>query len=384
MTNLMLAGYANLTLYIAMAVLALAMIAFSVHLAFSVSRAAGTHARAERAAVPTRRERPAASAAAVGGATTAFEGSGAGGGVVTLDESPETASPALPASESAGRGRAAGGVAMSLSWLGTFFLVTSVVLRGASVSRPPLGNMFEFSTFGAMLVMLIYLGLSMKWPLRWLGLFVVVPVLLTLGLAMTVWYTAASELLPSLKSVWLVIHVAVATLATALFTLACSVLILHLLKSRQVSAATSSGSAGAAPAGGAPAAGPPAGTPTGAAGSARTVWDGFLAGLPSARALDRISYGLHVVAFPLYTFTLIAGAIWAQQAWGSYWNWDPKEVWTFIVWVIYAAYLHARATSGWSPRTANILALVGYAAIIVNFTVVNLYFPGQHSYSGLS
>ncbi|MBK7721263.1 MAG: c-type cytochrome biogenesis protein CcsB [Austwickia sp.] len=342
MTNLMLAGYANLTLYIAMAVLALAMIAFSAYVALSVSGQTRPHEQPAR-----RREPVVVGARAAHGVDDWTDSEGHASSIGDL---------ARPVSKRAGT---AGGYAMSLSWLGTFFLVASVILRGASVSRPPLGNMFEFATFGAMLVMLVYLGLSMRWPLRWLGLFVVVPVLLTLGLAMTVWYTAASELLPSLKSVWLVIHVTVATLSVALFTLACSVLILHLL--RTAADARMSDEVGT-----------------------RSAWQGFLATLPSARTLDRISYGLHVVAFPLYTFTLIAGAIWAQQAWGSYWNWDPKEVWTFIVWVIYAAYLHARATSGWSVRTANVLALVGYAAIIVNFTVVNIYFPGQHSYSGLS
>ena len=375
MTNLMLAGYANLTLYVAMAVLALAMIAFSVHVALSISRRTdgadlldGTD-EAERAegetAANARRREPVAVGVGSSGASTA-------GGFVS--QSPRSLD--VPAPPSADRGRASGSYAMSLSWLGTLFLVVSVVLRGASVSRPPLGNMFEFSTFAAMFIMLIYLGLSLKWPLRWLGLFVVVPVLLTLGLAMSVWYTAASELLPSLKSVWLVIHVTVATLSVALFTVAFSVLILHLLKSRDeasVSAALQQAATEATT-------GSTVGSRTGSPSMLHT----FLSSLPSARTLDRMSYGLHVVAFPLYTFTLIAGAIWAQQAWGSYWNWDPKEVWTFIVWVIYAAYLHARATSGWSARTANILALVGYAAIVVNFTVVNLYFPGQHSYSGLS
>ncbi len=375
MTNLMLAGYANLTLYVAMAVLALAMIAFSVHVALSISRRpdgadlldeTDEAKRAEgQMAANTRRREPVAAGVGSSGASTAGGFVSQSGG--SLD---------LPAPPSADRGRAAGSYAMSLSWLGTLFLVVSVVLRGASVSRPPLGNMFEFSTFAAMFIMLIYLGLSLKWPLRWLGLFVVVPVLLTLGLAMSVWYTAASELLPSLKSVWLVIHVTVATLSVALFTVAFSVLILHLLKSRDeasVSAALQQAATEATT-------GSTVGSRTGSPSMLHT----FLSSLPSARTLDRMSYGLHVVAFPLYTFTLIAGAIWAQQAWGSYWNWDPKEVWTFIVWVIYAAYLHARATSGWSARTANILALVGYAAIVVNFTVVNLYFPGQHSYSGLS
>jgi cytochrome c-type biogenesis protein CcsB len=105
--------------------------------------------------------------------------------------------------------------------------------------------------------------------------------------------------------------------------------------------------------------------------------------LPPARSLDRTAYGIHAVAFPLWTFTLIAGAIWAEQAWGHYWNWDPKEVWTFVIWVVYAAYLHARATTGWTPRAANYLALAGYACILVNYMVVNVFFVGQHSYSGM-
>ena len=105
--------------------------------------------------------------------------------------------------------------------------------------------------------------------------------------------------------------------------------------------------------------------------------------LPDARALERLTYAVHIVAFPLWTFTVIAGAIWARQAWGSYWNWDPKEVWSFVIWVVYAAYLHARATTGWKRQNAVWIALVGFACIIVNFAVVNVFFVGQHSYSGL-
>ena len=110
---------------------------------------------------------------------------------------------------------------------------------------------------------------------------------------------------------------------------------------------------------------------------------GFLRSLPSGVQLEDLAYRVSVVGFIFWTFTLIAGAIWARQAWGAYWNWDPKEVWTFVIWVIYAAYLHARATAGWSLRTANLIAVVGYLAIIANFTIVNYYLPGMHSYSGL-
>ena len=109
----------------------------------------------------------------------------------------------------------------------------------------------------------------------------------------------------------------------------------------------------------------------------------FLDSLPSATRLERSAYGLNMVGFILWTFTLVAVAIWAQKAWGSYWTWDPKEVWTFVVWVVYAAYMHARATAGWEPRKAMWIAIAAFATVIVNFAIVNVFFVGQHSYSGL-
>ncbi len=339
----LLANYANLTLYLAMAVLTIAMIAFAVHVAFAQP---ATHREAVEPELVT--------AGASG--SRAASGGGATAGVGLADAPTADSALATDSPRKRERGQASGQWGVTLSWLGALLLVASVVLRGASVHRAPVGNMFEFAVFGSMLVMLVYLGLSLRWPLRWLGLFVVLPVLLTLGLALTVWYAEAAELLPSLKSIWLAIHVPVATLSVAVFTIAFSVLLLHLAKGyRQAHPQHHADS--------------------------RVM--GFLDQLPSAATLDRTAYSLHVVAFPLWTFSLIAGAIWAQQAWGSYWNWDPKEVWTFVIWVIYAAYLHARATSGWSLRTANILAIVGYLAIVVNFAIVNVFFIGQHSYSGL-
>jgi len=241
---------------------------------------------------------------------------------------------------------------MMLTRLGALLLVAAAAMRGLSVSRPPLGNMFEFALVGCMFVLVVFVTLSTRRDLRWLGLFVIGPVLLTLGLAITVFYTDASELLPSLKSVWLVIHVTVATFSVALFTIAFSVTILHLVKTWLEAQAADD----------------PA-----AMSRTRTVVN---TALPPARSLDRTAYGIHAVA-------LIAGAIWAEQAWGRYWQWDPKEVWTFVIWILYAAYLHARATTGWSPRAANYLAIAGYVAILVNYMVVNIFFVGQHSYSGV-
>jgi cytochrome c-type biogenesis protein CcsB len=324
LTNETLASYSNLSLYSAMAVFTLAMISFATDLAGVAPRPAAAPVE-EPALVGAGAPVPGGPAAAV----------------------PEEAAP---------RRRKAAGIGMSLSFLGGLLLIAATALRGLSVHRAPLGNMYEFSLVGCSFVMVVFLGLSLKRDLRWLGLFVVGPVLLTLGLAITVFYTAASQLLPSLKSFWLVIHVTVATLSVALFTIAFSVTILYLVKSWLETLEPAQRS------------------------PARARVNAFL---PDARSLDRTSYGLHIVAFPLWTFTLIAGAIWAEQAWGHYWNWDPKEVWTFVIWVVYAAYLHARATTGWSARRAAYLALAGYGCILVNYMVVNVYFVGQHSYSGM-
>jgi cytochrome c-type biogenesis protein CcsB len=339
MTNEVLAQYANLSLYSAMAVLTLAMVGYALYLAGLVP-----HRDRTRTLARTREE-------ALVGAAPGPEAPAA-----TADEGYAAAAPpAEPAdagvdADVPARARKAAGIAGTLTWLTGFLLVVSVALRGLSVHRWPLGNMFEFAVFGAMFTLLAFCAWSTRRDLRWLGLFVTAPVLLTLGLAIAVWYTEAAELLPSLKSYWLVIHVTVATLSIGLFAIAASASGLYLAKD----ALERSGR--------------------------RTVLDRF----PPAPAIERLAYGLHIVAFPLWTFTLIAGAIWARQAWGAYWNWDPKEVWTFVIWVVYAAYLHARATSGWSRQGANYIALAGWACIIVNYAVVNVFFVGQHSYSGLT
>jgi cytochrome c-type biogenesis protein CcsB len=332
MTDQTFAELSNLAIYSAMVVLALAMIADAVYLARLVP--------AREAAQDTARERELVTA----GGATAAEGTEAASGAGEADAT------AGPDAEPLGA-RKAGAIGWTLTLLGTALVVAGVALRALEVHRWPLGNMYEFAVFGAMFVLLVYCGWSMRRDLRWLGLFVVTPVLLNLGLATTVWYTDASELMPSLKSFWLAIHVTVATLAVAVFTIGFSLGVMYLVQDRLESATDRPRS--------------------------------FMSRLPDAPGLERLTYAAHIVAFPLWTFTVIAGAIWARQAWGSYWNWDPKEVWSFVIWVVYAAYLHARATTGWKRQNAVWIALAGYGCIILNFAVVNVFFVGQHSYSGL-
>ena len=351
MTNETLAQYANLAVYSAMVVFTIAMIGFALDLAGALPRlAADPPATTHEPALAGVEPAAGASAQAPSYASADSPSYASGGSVAAGVPGGDDEVP---------RSRKAAGIAMMLTLLGGLLLIAAAAMRGLSVQRPPLGNMFEFALVGCMFVIVVFVAISARRDLRWLGLFVTGPVLLTLGLAITVFYTDASELLPSLKSVWLVIHVTVATFSVALFTIAFSVTILHLVKTWLEAQQAADPQA---------------------MSRARTVVN---TALPPARSLDRTAYGIHAVAFPLWTFTLIAGAIWAEQAWGHYWNWDPKEVWTFVIWVVYAAYLHARATTGWSPRAANYLALAGYGAILVNYMVVNVFFVGQHSYSGM-
>jgi cytochrome c-type biogenesis protein CcsB len=252
--------------------------------------------------------------------------------------------------------RKAAGIAVSLTWLAFGLHLAGVVARGLSAQRAPWGNMYEFTISGAVVITGVFLLALTRRDLRYLGTFVVGPVLLSLGLAISVLYTRSAQLLPALQSVWLVIHVTVAFTASALFTIAFSATVLQLVQDRRERARE----AGRAP-----------------------VRGRFMDSLPASVELERTAYRLTAVAFPLWTFTVMAGAIWAERSWGRYWNWDPKEVWSFVIWVVYAGYLHARATRGWDGRRAAYLGLAGFACILFNFGVVNIFFPGLHAYSGV-
>jgi cytochrome c-type biogenesis protein CcsB len=246
-----------------------------------------------------------------------------------------------------------GRVAFSVVVVGWCVHVAEVVTRGLAVHRLPWGNMYEFSTMVCLVAVGAFIGLSLRYRLRWLGLFLLIPVVLYLGLAGTVLYVPAGPLVPALNSYWLGIHVTAALTATGTFMVAGVVSCLHLVRrryERQLAAGR-----------------------TGSRVARR---------LPSVATLDRTEYRIIAFAFPLWTFAIIAGAIWAESAWGRYWGWDPKETWSFIVWVIYAAYLHARTTTGWR-RFAPAVALVGFGALLFNYYVINLIVTGLHSYAGI-
>jgi cytochrome c-type biogenesis protein CcsB len=203
------------------------------------------------------------------------------------------------------------------------------------------------------------------------------PVVLYLGLAGTVLYANAGPLVPALNSYWIKIHVVAAITASGAFMVSGVVTVLYLLKERwergTPTLSFGPGAAAAVEVGAPPA--QPVQLP-----SRR----GLMAWLPASEVLDRLAYRIVSFAFPVWTFAIIAGAIWAEQAWSRYWGWDPKETWSFITWLAYAAYLHARATAGWRGRRAAVLSLIGFGALMVDYYVVNTVITGLHSYAGVS
>jgi cytochrome c-type biogenesis protein CcsB len=267
-------------------------------------------------------------------------------------------------------GRAAVGVTV-VGWL---LHIASVTTRGVAAHRVPWGNMYEFSSMVSLVAVTVFLVLLVRQRVRWLGLFVMLPVVLYLAIAGTFLYAKAGPLVPALNDYWIKIHVVLAITASGAFMVSGVVTVLYLLKERweRQSALSLGPGAAAAIEVGAPPSDP------------ITPRRGLLAWLPSSTVLDRLAYKAVVFAFPVWTLAIITGAIWASQAWSRAWGWDPKETWSFITWLAYAAYLHARATAGWRGRRAAVLSLVGFAALMVDYYVVNTVITGLHSYAGVS
>ena len=306
---------------------AIAFVAFSIDLAHLADRSA----------------RPAAEAAPAAGAVRASAGaSGVGSVVGVVPDVRHGATRAV-------------GIAMATAVLGAALHAVGLLLRGLAAGRVPWANMYEFTLVGTLVAVTTFLVLCRRRDLRFLGTIVVGLSVIALGLGLAVFYVPADPVEPALQSYWLVIHVSIATIATGLLTVSFAASVLQLLKDSR-----------------------DGGSPMLASSRWRS-----LDVLPSPRELEALSFRITAVGFVLWTFTVMAGAIWAEHAWGRYWGWDPKEVWSFVVWVVYAAYLHARTTRGWSGRRAAWFVLVGYATVIFNFTGVNLFFQGLHSYSGL-
>jgi cytochrome c-type biogenesis protein CcsB len=365
--NTGLAAVSNDFLLAAVAIYALAMLAYAFDFAFGGRQAA---------AVPAARARDLVGVAAGAGPAPVQAGSPASGPAAGGPPGERAGAPAgtAPAGAAPG-GRSAALADTLIRWLGggpaRFWVtiavvlncvglaahVTGVVTRGLAVHRLPWGDMYEFVTALTCVAVAFFVAVMIRYRAYYLGLFVMASVVIVLGLAETVIYTPAGPLVPALQSYWLAIHVTAMTLATGVFFIAAVTGITYLFVDRY----TKRVAAGRADGG-----------------------QGILARLPRPEVLDRLAYRTVVFGFPIWTFGVIAGAIWADKAWGSYWSWDPTETWAFITWIVYAGFLHARATAGWRGRRAAYIQLLGFCCLLFNVLVVSLVIPGLHSYAGLT
>ncbi|OFJ52707.1 c-type cytochrome biogenesis protein CcsB [Mycolicibacterium grossiae] len=258
-----------------------------------------------------------------------------------------TAAPRRPVDERIGR------AGLALVYVGIVVLFACIVLRGFATSRVPWGNMYEFINLTCFCGLVAAAIVLRRPQYRALWVFVLPPVLVLLTVSGKWLYTHAAPVMPALQSYWLPIHVSVVSLGSGVFLVAGVSSILFLVKTSRL------------------------GEPReGALGA-------ILARVPDAQTLDRIAYRTTIFAFPVFGFGVIFGAIWAEEAWGRYWGWDPKETVSFIAWVVYAAYLHARSTAGWRDKKAAWINVVGFVAMVFNLFFINLVTVGLHSYAGV-
>jgi cytochrome c-type biogenesis protein CcsB len=247
-----------------------------------------------------------------------------------------------------------GRAGLAVVYLGIGLLLACIVLRGLATMRVPWGNMYEFinlTCFGGLVAGATVLRRPQYRPL-WV--FLLVPELILLTVSGRWLYADAAPVMPALRSYWLPIHVSVVSLGSGVFLVAGVASILFLLRSSRL------------------------GDPETEGTLARLVQR-----FPDPQTLDRIAYRTTIFAFPVFGFGVIFGAIWAEEAWGRYWGWDPKETVSFVAWVVYAAYLHARSTAGWRDRKAAWINVGGFVAMIFNLFFVNLVTVGLHSYAGV-
>jgi len=270
--------------------------------------------------------------------------------------SPVPASPADPsaaAPDRAWRASWAGRAALAAFVVGVVAHAGCAAARGLAADRMPWGNMYEFVISVTLVGAFVWLGLVWRRPaLRHLTLYVALALVFLLGLAGMVLYTAVNPLVPALNSYWFVVHVTAVTLASGIFLVGFVVATMYLIRN-------------------------------GYEKGKRSFPYTLGRRLPAASTLEPLAFRLHAFAFPIWTFGVAAGAIWAEAAWGRYWGWDPKETWAFISWVVYTGYLHARATPSVRRPVATWIAVAGWVTMMMNLFGVNIFFVGFHSYAGV-
>ncbi len=244
--------------------------------------------------------------------------------------------------------RRSGETATLLACAGLILHTAAVILRTLEAERAPFSNQFEFASVFAWGIVLAYLVMErfLRFRYRSVGAFVMPVALIVMGYA-SLLSRDIQPLMPALQSGWLKVHVGTAILAYGAFTLAFGLSLAYLIRER---------------------------------GERRQRWSALMFRIPTLPLLDHLSRQAVSFGFFMQSLVIITGAIWAEQAWGRFWGWDPKETWSLVTWFIYAVYLHTRFARGWPGRRAAWLAVIGFACVLFTYIGVNILLPSLHSY----
>ncbi|MDR5658011.1 c-type cytochrome biogenesis protein CcsB [Serpentinicella sp. ANB-PHB4] len=231
--------------------------------------------------------------------------------------------------------------------LGIAFHTIALTVRTVEASRLPLSNQYEFATSFAWGIALCFAAFEKKYNFKALGTFVT-PLILLIAFYAALQSREIRPLMPALQSRWIIIHVLTAVISYGAFAVACGISLMYLIRDKFKS-------------------------------------DNFISNhIPDFKTLDTISYRATAIGFIMLTIVIVSGAIWAEQAWGRYWQWDPKETWSLITWIIYSVYLHVRLTRGWKNKKAAVFSVLGFIAILFTYIGVNTLLTGYHSYAFIS
>ena len=246
------------------------------------------------------------------------------------------------------------GMTQALVWVGVALHLVAFVTRGLAAGRFPLGNLYEYILFMTAVIMVVAAVVVQRknWHTVWPWL--LFPMVIAMFLNSTVFHMQAAPVVPALQSYWMPVHVSTVSIGASVGLVSGAFALLYLLRMRQ-----------------------PRGEEHGFLGA-------ILRPLPDAKTLDQIAYKTAVVTLPLFGIGIVFGAIWAEVAWGRFWGWDAKETVSMVTWILYAAYLHARATAGWKSTAAAWINVFAMAMTIFNMTYVNTVIAGLHSYAGLN
>jgi cytochrome c-type biogenesis protein CcsB len=274
--------------------------------------------------------------------------------------------------------------AVGLVVLGWPFHLASILTRALEAGHWPLGNIYEYSTGISFVVASTFLVITLRAGQRLLGVPAMIVTIALMAVAYML-YVPPGDLVPALHSYWLTIHVTSMATASGLLVFASLFAMFYLVRQwadgyALATAGSASGAGRVAPGGGGAAVLTGGGVGGGGGGPGASI-AAAVRRLPAAASLDSWSFRFVMIGFPVWTFGVMMGAVWGEHAWGRYWGWDPKETFSFIVWVVFAIYLHARVTYGWKGSRAALIAVLGFAAIFADLYAVNLWIAGLHSYA---